>query len=416
MDVYSDNAIVLSDFFSVQSSIPLPQDDSLKLLALGVTKSIAVKSGISSETEVNKIFKKVNSAFKLFGATSKSIKHRSMVFGPSDYSNILAANLVENNQFVNFDINFSLYDDLIHRHTNPSGADLNKRILMICEKSIELVESLYQGETRPPDDIIHVTSTGYIDPNPIDTLANNRKWYDTIISNCYHRGCNASLQAIRMGHDFLKSSMYNDFEKNKSRIDIVHTEVNSAHMDIGKYDPMNVIFLSEFSDGFIRYSVRPQSSIIHNGLNGLKILSFSQQLIPNTIDCSKVSTASPVFLLEANTLSYIYSIKKHFKNFVVNLCRKVGIDYDKEKSKLVFAIQPSGAEYIKKIGKMLHLSDEQLYFSKNVMYEYGDMTSAGLPYIYRDILDSDDVPRGTKVLGIGYAQGIILGGIVFEKV
>ncbi|NMW19737.1 MAG: hypothetical protein HKK66_12120 [Chlorobiaceae bacterium] len=416
MDVYSSNAIVLTDFFSVQSSKPLPQDDSLKLLTLGVTKAIAVKSGISSEIEVHKIFKKVNSAFKLFGATSKTIKHRCMVFGPGDYSDILAAKLVENDHFVNFDLSFPLYDDLIHRHSNPDGADLNKRILMIYKKTIELVESLYKGITIQPDDIIHVTSTGYIDPNPIDALANNRKWYDTIISNCYHRGCNASLQAIRMGHDFLKSSMYNKFEKNKSRIDIVHTEVNSAHMNICKYNPMNIIFLSEFSDGFIRYSLLPQSSIINNGPSGLKILSLSQQLIPDTINCSKVSTASPSFLLEVDTLAYIYSIKKYFKKFVVNLCHKVGIDYDKEKGKLVFAIQPSGAEYINKIGKLLHLADEQLYFSKNVMYEYGDMTSAGLPYIYRDILASDDVPTGTKVLGLGYAQGIILGGIVFEKV
>ena len=170
MDYNHNNSIVLTDFHAVLPSVPLPQDDSVELLALGVTKAVAVKSGKISEKQVDRIYNKVRSALKQFGATSNSIKQRCLVFGPSEYKHILGKSLVENDRFIEHDFNFPLFEDLVYKHTNPYGASLSQRIQMIDSKTVDLVQKLYANEIDPPDEIIHVTSTGYTDPNPVDKL------------------------------------------------------------------------------------------------------------------------------------------------------------------------------------------------------------------------------------------------------
>ena len=67
-----------------------------------------------------------------------------------------------------------------------------------------MAEAFYPGGEEPPDDIIHVTCTGYEAPSAVQKLAVRRGWQDRVgITHAYHMGCYASMPAVRMATGYL---------------------------------------------------------------------------------------------------------------------------------------------------------------------------------------------------------------------
>src|SRR5690349_3890255 len=72
----------------------------------------------------------------------------------------------------------------------------------------------YSAETAP-DDIIHVTCTGYLSPSGAQKMVAARGWGGhTRVLHAYHMGCYAALPAVRMADALLAAG--------SARADIVH--------------------------------------------------------------------------------------------------------------------------------------------------------------------------------------------------
>jgi alkylresorcinol/alkylpyrone synthase len=406
---------VLSNFNYVPLT-PIPQQDSCDLLMMGMVKAKAVKNGISTEKEIGKIENNIRMKFKLFALSEDVIKQRYLVFWPDNYNLKGKIKVIENGKFVEHDLSVPLYEELAKKHTNPNGADLDKRMEIYRSISEQKIQNLYESEClERPDHIIHVTSSGYIQPNPVDVFISRKKWYDIHVTNYYNKACNAAISAIESAHALVRSSMLGDCEKPKKRIDIVHSEIFSIHMKISDDDPVNIGLISAFSDSFIKYSIRPYNEAIRNEIPALKILSFKHLLIPDSLSLAVLTVSSPAFNYIIEPVRYFKKIRENVKVFVKEFFKEIGLDFKTIKDNLIFLIQPSSIQIIMQIGKELGLSDEQLSLSKDNLYENGYLTSSAIPFMCKKIIDSSDLHPGQKIFCLGFASGVTISGMLLEK-
>jgi predicted naringenin-chalcone synthase len=93
-------------------------------------------------------------------------------------------------------------------------------------------------------------------------------------------GCYASMPAIRMAAGFV--------ERGKSRVDIVHTELCTLHMDPSQHLPEQLVVQTLFADGLIRYSI---SRADDGGVvgSGLELITTREEIVPGTEDAMTTS-------------------------------------------------------------------------------------------------------------------------------
>lgn len=416
MAMIQDVDTVITDFHSVRLLQTVSQEQSCRLLIKGMVKAIAVKTGKTSGKDIEKIHKKVQSKFNFYALSGDTVKQRYMAIWPEHYKYEEELSLVEDGCFVKYDTAFPMYEELAKRHTNPDGVGLSERMdfyRIIAEKHIR---HLYADKhAEQPDHIIHVTSTGYVEPNPVDVIMSENKWYDVPVTNFYNRACNASISAIRTANALMRSSFLGGYEKPKKRVDLVHSELFSIHIKISDDHPVNIGLMSSYSDSFLRYSIRRYADVRENGMGSLKIIAFRHMIIPESTHIAVWKVSSPVFDYKIDPLKYLKLIRSNVRDFVHCFFREIGIEFTKIKNKLLFAIQAPSLLVLKQIGKELELSEEQLAFSKNVLYENGYLSSGAIPFMCKHIIESSQISSGQQVLCIGHALGLTISGMLLEK-
>jgi predicted naringenin-chalcone synthase len=94
----------------------------------------------------------------------------------------------------------------------------------------------------------------------------------------------------------------------------------------------------------------------------------------------------------------------------------VGLDFEREKSRMSFAIHPGGPAILNQIRAKLGIEESQIALSRQVLYENGNMASATAPHIWKLVAESPDIAVGTKVLSMAFGPGLTVIGALFEKV
>lgn len=79
--------------------------------------------------------------------------------------------------------------------------------------------------------------------------------------------------------------------------------------------------------------------------------------------------------------------------------------------KCLYAIHPGGPKIIDLIQSELGLSDEQVAFSRKVLLARGNMSSATLPHIWKEILESD---YEGDIISLAFGPGLTTFGGFFE--
>jgi alkylresorcinol/alkylpyrone synthase len=407
---------VLSDFHIAPLTL-VPQNDSCALLMKGMVKAIAIKKGKSSDKDIEKIERAVKMKFKLFALSSEIAKQRHLVVWPENYKYDDKFKIIENGKYVKHDFAIPMYSDLAKNHTNPDGDGLDKRMDLFRSITEKNIYKLYECERiERPDQIIHVTSSGYIEPNPVDVIVSGKKWFDVYVTNFYNKACNATISAIETAHASMRSSLIGDCEKLKKRIDVVHTELFSLHMKLSHDDPVNIGLISSYSDSILRYSIFPYAEVRQRGLPGLKILSFRHILVPDSIHFAVLKVSSPAFDYFINPIKYFKAVKDNVRDFVTGYFKEIGVDFKTIKNEILFLVQASSIHILMQIGAELGLSEEQLTFSRNNLYENGYLTSSAIPFMCKKVIESSEIPSGQKVFCLGYALGMTISGMLLEKI
>jgi len=101
--------------------------------------------------------------------------------------------------------------------------------------------------------------------------------------------------------------------------------------------------------------------------------------------------------------------------FVASLLEQAGLSMAAVPQAL-FAIHPGGPKIVDQIAKLLQLSEEQIRFSRAVLRERGNMSSATLPFIWQKIALASDVSTFTPIVSLAFGPGLTLSGAILSKV
>lgn len=281
---------------------------------------------------------------------------------------------------------------------DPRGGDSATRSRLYSEIVDAYFTEAYIDEHEAPDDLVHVTCTGYVSPSGAQQLVARRRWA-TRVTHAYQMGCYAAVPAVRIAAGFLGD---------RRRVDIVHTELCSLHLDPSDHRIEQLVVQSLFADGLIRYSM-----IRDDGGAGLRLCAVHEHILPDSADAMRwvVGGHGMQMTLARDVPERIAAV---LRTFVLELLRRAGLDLGVLAS-CVFAVHPGGPRIIDGVRDVLELADAQLRTSRDVLHDHGNMSSATLPHIWMRVLADPRVARGTPVVSLAFGPGLTICGAVLEK-
>jgi alkylresorcinol/alkylpyrone synthase len=392
--------IFMTDFQPFNHTLPIPQQTLLDYTAWLLATALCSKNKIESAAEAETIFNAMQTDMERFGVNPQYVSKREV--------NIMENVFSEEDESFSTDLFPEVYENIIE---NYHGVDLNSRLAIYEKLVLDVMEHWYDNADKLPDDIIHATCTGYLSPSPIQKLLSGKGWSDVTVTHSYQMGCYGAIPPLRMAVGFLSSNSI--LPKRKKRIDILHTEYSSLHFQAINSAPDQIVSMTLFGDGFIKYSIYLEDKE-HIAKEGLKVLAALDTIIPASLNEMTLIPGPYTFEMWLSK-NVPLKIREEIVPFVTALCSQIGLEFNKIRGDLIFALHPGGPKIIEHIKEELGLSEKQIRFSKKILYEHGNMVSATLPYIWKEIIDDPSVPPGTKVVSIAFGPGITVAGFILEK-
>lgn len=372
-----DARYLITDFRVIRPKYEQPQESTLKWLA-------EVHARADSEIDVSRMLKHL----QRFGCSPKSIAKRGHEL--SDFSHLDWKNM----RLFNFE------------KGAPGFLD---RTRFFKDTTDSIFERFYCEEFTPPGNLIHVTCSGYVSPSAAQRLVAARGWNEqTRVTHAYHMGCYAAFPALRMARGFVASDEAGD------RADIVHTELCTIHLDPEDHSPEQLVVQSLFADGFVKYSLVDTAQARGCGDDGLWMLGVREEIVPET-EQHMTWVTSDWGLRMTLSRDVPEQINAALEGFLKRLLAQAELDYSQTLKTALFAIHPGGPRIIDGIQAQLKLSEEQIRFSRQVLHERGNMSSATLPHVWSAIASAKSVARGTIVVSLAFGPGLTVCGGVFRK-
>ena len=286
--------------------------------------------------------------------------------------------------------------EIFRLHENPAGLGLDVRSALYAKHVDQIFEAFYPTDENPPDDLIHVTCTGYIAPSGAQKLVSKRRWGEqTTVTHAYHMGCYGSIPALRMARGFLQK-----------RVDIVHTEICSIHANPSLHSADQLVSQSLFADGFIKYSIGNATEKPH-----LQLHATHEEIIPNSIGAMSWDVVNWGFAMSlAKEVPVL--IKRSLKPFLERLAKKGKWTPEELCSEAIFAIHPGGPKILVYIQELLGLKDAQMKHSFQILNQFGNMSSATLPHIWKAVLEEPVSKR--PIVSLAFGPGLSICGAILE--
>ncbi|HTR50945.1 MAG TPA: 3-oxoacyl-[acyl-carrier-protein] synthase III C-terminal domain-containing protein [Kofleriaceae bacterium] len=260
----------------------------------------------------------------------------------------------------------------------------------------------YEGERVPPDELVHVTCTGYASPSGAQKIVAARRWA-TRVTHAYHMGCYAAVPALRIAAGSLATGA--------RRVDIAHTELCSLHVDPRDHAPGQLVVQSLFGDGLVRYTLVPERAA---GVEpGLRVLALHERVVPDSGDAMTwIAGDRGMQMTLARDVPEL--VAREVRGFTLELFGRAGGSVAAAKH-AVFAIHPGGPKIVERVREMLELDPAQVATSHAVLHDHGNMSSATLPYIWTRMIADGRIPRGALVASLSFGPGLTICGALLEK-
>jgi alkylresorcinol/alkylpyrone synthase len=295
---------------------------------------------------------------------------------------------------------------------NSFGPKIAVRMEWFKKKMGLVFDDFYSNTPSRPENLIHVTCSGYSSPSVAQEAVIERNWDTVQVTHSYHMGCYGAFPAIRTASSLICSS------KNNGRADVVHTELLSGHLNLTEFSAANTMICSLFADGFIGYSLYEEGSFMKDETikekKGLRILAFHEVIIPDSLEDMSWDLGEYNFLMTLSKRVPVF-IRKNIKAFLTILCAKADVNLEEQKSKMHFAIHPGGPKIIDYVVEAVGLLKEQARWSYEVLRGHGNMSSATIPHIFNEIINDPNIKSGTKVVAMAFGPGLTATGLLLEK-
>jgi predicted naringenin-chalcone synthase len=185
------------------------------------------------------------------------------------------------------------------------------------------------------------------------------------------------------------------------------------HVNPIVHTPEQIVVQTLFSDGFIAYSVTAAPRW-HGALPALGLLAQREETLPDSAS-AMMWICSDWGMQMTLARDVPERILASLGDFVTGLCDEAELS-EMERESALFAIHPGGPRILDLVRDALHLSEEHIAFSRRVLFARGNISSATLPHIWLDLVESEAVPDGQPIVSLAFGPGLTLCGAVLRKI
>ena len=261
---------------------------------------------------------------------------------------------------------------------------------------VETSRKLLKNNSRiSKDDITHVITvscTGFFAPGPDYEIvkALNLK-PSTERFHVGFMGCYAAFPALKMAQSFCLSNP-------DAVVLLVSAELCTLHFQF-KNNLDNLLSGSVFADGAagMIISSKPPKEL------GLKIDHFASSLVQNGEKDMAWTIGDSGFNMTLST--YVPNIiQENIKGIVEPIYKQ----YELNNSDINYwAVHPGGRSIIDKIQQSLTISPEKLEASRKVLANYGNMSSATVIFVLKELMASS-LKHGQQILSMAFGPGLTI--------
>ena len=295
------------------------------------------------------------------------------------------------------------------KHFNP---DTKSRMDLYEKWSVKLtteaVEKLFSKNKINPDDInrlITISCTGFFAPG-IDYYLINRFNFPKTIKRMHigFMGCAAALVGLNSVWEALSFQ-----NKDYTTTLLVSVEICSLHLQT-KATRDNVLANMIFADGAAAGIFTYRNNNSAKPL--LKIMSAHSILFDNSSEFMgwKIGNFGFEMMLSSELPKII--LETAAPN-VINILNKEGVDKNNIKH---WALHPGGRAILDSLQKGLLLSDEQLIPSREVLRNFGNMSSASILFVLKEIIQNNKLNKGEYCCAIAFGPGLTMEVVLFKAV
>jgi len=319
-------------------------------------------------------------AFRRYGATGDEIRSRASVlrdFGDEEWR--------------------------FHRLFTGLVPSMEDRMDVFGEAADQALGSMLGSADTPPDDLVHVTSTGYLSPSPAQRLAELRGWQSRIrITHAYQMDCYAAFSAIRIASGFASAGGEN------SRTTVAHTEFCTLHFQPLRHSADQMFVQSMFADGVAAYDVTSRKP---DGPS-LEVVAMLEEIIPGTLPLMVWAPADGGMTISL-AREVPAAIREILAGWFGRLAAKAGMAPEAILREALFTLHPGGNRILSVAEKALDIRPERMSHIRRVFETRGDMSSASLPISWLRLLSDPSVADGTPVVAAAFGPGLTASGAVF---
>lgn len=241
--------------------------------------------------------------------------------------------------------------------------------------------------------VITVSCTGFCNPGPDYHIVNDLGLsFGTQRYNLGFMGCYAAFPGLRMASQFCEANP-------EAVVLVMCLELCSLHLQLNDRED-SLLANSLFSDGAAAVIVSARSPQADQSC--YRIGGFRSSLVPS----GKADMAWTIGDLgfDIALSSYVPKIiGTNIRDAVQPLLGSSRLHLDDVRT---WAVHPGGKAIIDKVAESLELDADQVAASRKVLREYGNMSSATVLFVLREILTRTDAPSREDVCAMAFGPGL----------
>lgn len=263
----------------------------------------------------------------------------------------------------------------------------------------QLVSELPKLDKDKITHIITVSCTGFYAPGPdLDVLKALHLSPDTQRFHIGFMGCYASLTALRLAHSLCTAN-------SQANVLIVSAELCTLHLKF-ESDADSLLSTSVFADGCAAALVTSNPDLSVNG--SYEMIRFSSVVTPTGAEDMAWTIGDNGFDMTLSTyipdiigtnlhsvLTTLFAENDTSSHTIENIVNNIDL----------WAIHPGGRAIIDKVVNELGLHEHQVEASREILKNYGNMSSATILFVLKNML-SRAKSEPQKVFGMAFGPGL----------
>ncbi len=214
-------------------------------------------------------------------------------------------------------------------------------------------------------------------------------------------GCYAAFPALRMAAHFCQANP-------NAVVLVMCLELCTLHMQIND-ETDSILANSLFADGAAAAIVSAQEP--QPGTHAFKLSGFESALLPAGESDMAWDIGNEGFNIVLS--SYVPDIiGANIEALMVDVLGKNGSTLGNVDE---WAVHPGGRSILDKVETSLGLGTEALESSRAVLRDYGNMSSATILFVLREMLDSGETPRATTC-AMAFGPGLTVETALLERI